>query len=196
VNAAQAMVDAVQALRALRPPHHDVLGDGILVLTDIMSEPYPGLSVVPDHCVATFDRRTLPGETSESVLAPVRRAVEDALRDSGARGRVSIAEDDFTAYTGARVTAPNFAAAWFLPEEDRMVQQALQALAAAGIAPRLTHYAFCTNGSGTAGRLGIPTIGFGPGDERLAHRADEYIDVADLLAGARGYAALVQHLVS
>ena len=34
-------------------------------------------------------------------LAPIRQAVEEALHDSGAHGRVSIAEDDFTTYTGA-----------------------------------------------------------------------------------------------
>jgi putative selenium metabolism hydrolase len=196
VNAAQGMVDVVQALRTLPQPHHAVLGDGILVLTDIMSEPYPGISVVPDHCFATFDRRTLPGETSESVLEPIRQAVDHALEGSGARGTVTIAEDDFTAYTGARVTAPNFAAAWYVAEEAEIVQQALRALARAGIAPSTTHYAFCTNGSATAGKLGIPTIGFGPGDETLAHRGDEWIAVSDLAAAARGYAALVEELTA
>jgi acetylornithine deacetylase/succinyl-diaminopimelate desuccinylase-like protein len=128
------------------------------------------------------------------VLAPIRQIVEEVLRGSGARGRVSIAEDDFTAYTGARVTAPNFAAAWYVSEDDAIVQRALQALAEAGMAPHLTHYAFCTNGSGTAG-LGIPTIGFGPGDAMLAHRADEHIDAGELVAAARGYAALVRRLI-
>lgn len=196
VNAAQAMLDVVHALRSLQPPHHAALGDGILVLTDIVSAPYPANSVVPNHCVATFDRRTLPGETSDGVLAPIAQCVEFALAGSGANGTVSIAEDNFATYTGARVTGRNYADAWYIAEEDEIVQCALQALNDAGIEPHTTHYAFCTNGSGTAGILHIPTIGFGPGDERLAHRSDEYVDIQDLAAAARGYASLVQHYMT
>ncbi len=72
---------------------------------------------------------------------------------------------------------------------------AVEGLRQVGIVPELSHYAFCTNGSGTAGRLGIPTIGFGPGHEELAHRVDEYIDVDELVLAARGYAAIACQLV-
>jgi putative selenium metabolism hydrolase len=194
VNAAEAMADAIVALRDVHRPHHPMLGEGILVLTDIMSQPYPALSVVPDACTATFDRRTLPGETQESILAPIREALKQALSGTGAKGHAVVAEDDFETYSGARVRAANFAPAWFYPEDAAVVRAALGGLAEAGIAPDLTHYAFCTNGSGTAGRLGIPTIGFGPGDESMAHRVDEYIELDDLVAAAHGYAAIAMHL--
>jgi putative selenium metabolism hydrolase len=190
VNAAEAMADAITALRGLLPPRHPVLGPGVLVLTDVMSRPYPGLSVVPDYCVATFDRRTLPDETAEGVLAPVRAA----LAAAGVPARVSIAEDDFPTYTGHRVRAPNFAPAWYVGEDAPLAQAALAALASAGLPPRVSHYAFCTNGSGTAG-LGIPTLGFGPGDEERAHRVDEFIEVEQLEQAARGYAALCRGLL-
>jgi putative selenium metabolism hydrolase len=195
VNAAEAMVDIVRALRELRPSRHPVLGQGILVLTDVKSEPYPGLSVVPAYCGATFDRRTLPGETEDAVLVPVRRAIERALAGSPATARATIAEDDFQTYTGKRIQAPNFAPAWFLGDQAPLVVAAARGLARAALGGELTHYAFCTNGSGTAGRLGIPTVGFGPGREDLAHRIDEYIEVADLVRGAQGYAAIVSALV-
>jgi putative selenium metabolism hydrolase len=194
VNAAQAMADIVRELRDLEPPPRHAIGGGILVLTDIISRPYPGLSVVPDYCVATFDRRTLPGETEEDVLGPVRRVIEYALSGSEAEAKVTIAEDDFESYTGERVRAPNFAPAWYFDDDAEVVRRALAGLERAGITSELTHYAFCTNGSGTAGRLGIPTIGFGPGEEELAHRIDEYIEVDQLTAAACGYAALAQQL--
>ncbi|MDI3339303.1 MAG: YgeY family selenium metabolism-linked hydrolase [Sphaerobacter sp.] len=194
INAADAMADVILALREIAPPQHPVLGRGILVLTDILSEPYPGLSVVPHRCVATFDRRTLPGETEEALLAPIRERLVRALARTGARGSAAIAVDDFASYTGARVEAPNFAPAWFFPDDHPLVAGALAALDAAGLPARLGHYAFCTNGSGTAGRLGIPTIGFGPGDEEMAHRVDEYVEIAQLEAAARGYAAIARRL--
>lgn len=194
VNAAQAMVGVVRALRDLEPPTHPALGEGILVLTDIISRPYPGLSVVPDYCVATFDRRTLPGETEEDILSPIRQIMEQALSGSGADGKVTIAEDDFEAYTGERVRAPNFAPAWYFDDDAEVVRKVLTGLEEVGVASELSHYAFCTNGSGTAGKLGIPTVGFGPGEEELAHRVDEYIEVDQIVAAARGYAAIAQQL--
>jgi putative selenium metabolism hydrolase len=194
VNAAQAMVDVVRVLRDLRPPSHPVLGQGILVLTDIISRPYPGLSVVPDSCVATFDRRTLPGEVEEDILLPVRQIIERVLESDEAEGRAVIATDDFNTYTGERVRAPNFAPAWYFEDHAEVVRRALAGLKRVGISPELTHYAFCTNGSGTAGRLGIPTVGFGPGDEELAHRVDEYIEVDQLTTAAHGYAAIAEQL--
>jgi len=195
VNAAEAMVDIVTALRDFTPPHHNVLGRGILVLTDIKSEPYPGLSVVPDSCMATFDRRTLPGETEKEVLEPIKAAIAATLGDRDASGRASIAEDDFACYTGHRLVAPNFAPAWFFNENEPIVVTAAVALRDVGISSELSSYAFCTNGSGTAGRLGIPTIGFGPGNEELAHRIDEYIAVEELKRAAEGYAAIARALV-
>lgn len=194
VNAAQAMADAVLALRDLSPPRHEMLGDGILVLTDIKSEPYPGLSVVPDRCLATYDRRTLPGESEEMILRPIRDAAQRAAALSGAQASVAIARDDFETYTGARVVASNFAPAWFFDEKAGIVVEAAAGLADAGLPVALSHYAFCTNGSGTAGRLGIPTVGFGPGDEALAHRVDEYVEVEDLVLAARGYGAIAARL--
>ncbi|HEX5469610.1 MAG TPA: YgeY family selenium metabolism-linked hydrolase [Gaiellaceae bacterium] len=194
VNAAEGMADVIAELRSLELPTHPVLGDAILVLTDVISRPYPGLSVVPDRCVATYDRRTLPGEDEEAVLEPVRATLERALARTGASGKTRIADDDFATYTGARLTAPNFAPAWFYDDNAPHVRTALDALREAGLPAELTHYAFCTNGSASAGRLGIPTLGYGPGDEALAHRIDEHIELAELEAGSRGYAALTAAL--
>lgn len=195
VNAAQAMVDVIIRLRTIPAPEHAVLGKGILVLTDILSQPYPALSVVPDGCVATFDRRTLPGETEVDILGPVRAAIEVALNSGEATGEADIAEDDFQTYTGSRIQAPNFAPAWFYGDDSPIVQLASAGLAQAGIQPILTHYAFCTNGSGTAGKLGIPTVGFGPGEEALAHRVDEYIEIDELVTAAHGYAGMAMSML-
>ena len=198
VNAAEVMADIVSGLRSVDlPPPHPGLGKAILVLTDIISRPYPGLSVVPDRCTATYDRRTLPGETNADVLAPIQAVVGRVVADyPGAQGKASVAVDAFKTYTGARIEAPNFAPAWWTGDEAPIVRAALAGLRGAGLPAETTTWDFCTNGSGTAGELGLPTLGFGPGHEELAHSVDEHIDLADLHAGARGYAAIVQALVA
>lgn len=195
VNAAELMADVIAAFRDIPSPEHPQLGRGVLVLTDIISRPYPGLSVVPDRCTASFDRRTLPGETAEAVLDPIQSALQRVVGDGRARAEVSIAEDEFLTYTGATVKAPNFAPAWYFDESTPLVAAARRGLEDAGLSTALTHYAFCTNGSATAGHMAIPTIGFGPGREELAHRVDEYIEVDELMTAAHAYAAICRQLL-
>ena len=190
VNAVDAMADVLRAARELELPSHPELGQAILVATDVISRPFPALSVLPDRCTATFDRRTLPGEGEAEVLEPLRAAVGAAVAPHGATGRVEIGGARFDAYTGAPVEAPNFAPAWYTGADAPVARTALDAL---GAEPGL--WVFCTNGSATAA-LGIATIGYGPGDETLAHRVDEHIELDELHAGARGYAALAAALTA
>ena len=48
------MAKVIEAIRTLEPPHHPVLGDGILELTDIKSAPYPGCLLYTSICPASF----------------------------------------------------------------------------------------------------------------------------------------------
>jgi putative selenium metabolism hydrolase len=195
VNAVEAMADVLRAARDIRLPDHHTLSPAILVPTDVISRPYPALSVVPDRCTVTFDRRTLPGEGEADVLEPLRAAAQAAAEPHGATARVTLGVDRFDSYSGAPVEAPNFAPAWFTGPDAPPARAALRALERAGLTPLTHHWDFCTNGSGTAA-LGIPTIGFGPGDETLAHRVDEHITLDDLHAGARAYAELAVALTT
>jgi putative selenium metabolism hydrolase len=195
LNAAEVMADVIARLRTLPVPHDATLGDGILVLTDVQSHPYPALSVVPDRCVATYDRRTLVGEAQGAILDPIRAVVDDVAGRWQTTATVAFAVDRFTTYTGAPVEAPNFAPAWCQEADAPVVAAAVAGLRAAGMPAEVDHYRFTTNGSATAGGLGLPTIGYGPGDEALAHTIDESIALSELRAGARGYAAIVASLL-
>ncbi len=77
INAVYKMSKVIDAVRTLEPTSHPVLGKGILELTDIKSSPYPGASVVPEYCTATYDRRLLVGETKISVLNPLKNSLTD-----------------------------------------------------------------------------------------------------------------------
>jgi putative selenium metabolism hydrolase len=196
INAAEVMADVIAGLRELSPPSDDTLGEGILVLIDIKSEPYPSLSTVPERCRARFDRRTLVGESEADVLSPIRDVVAAVSERWKAQGTVVIAADGYTTYTGHRVQAQKFAPAWLFSATHPIVAGAVAGLQTAGLNAVVTHYRFCTNGSGTAGHLNIPTIGYGPGHEDQAHKVDEHIDLDDLHLGARGYAAILATLLN
>lgn len=196
VNAAEVMADVITALRGLEPQPHPELGRGILALTDLKSFPYPSQSMVPDRCLATFDRRTLTGESAEDVLSAVRRVAEETAGRRGAAARVSLAQAKFTTATGVDVGLDVFAPAWLMPVDSPSAAAAAAGLHDTGLGTEPGYYKFCTNGSASAGKLLIPTLGYGPGDPDQAHTVDESISVDDLRRGARGYAAIIGALLS
>lgn len=180
VNAMRHMARLVNALDAITPPTHPILGAGILEPTTIISSPYPNVSVIPWRCDARYDRRTLVGETPDSVLEPIQAVV---AQYDDLRATAEIVPGVFTCYTGLELAQETFAPAWEMPPEHAWVKAARRALD--GV--ELSHYSFCTNGSYSLGRAGIPTLGFGPGFEQTAHITDEYLDLAQLYGAVEGY---------
>ena len=195
-NAVYLMMDLVGRMLRAPLPEDPFLGRGLLELTDIISTPYPGASVVPHRCRATFDRRTLPGESEIDVLEPLRRCVHDCQEaDPQFEAVVRIAEASQRCYTGDEVAGRRFFPAWVLAEDHPLVAGALAGLRGAGLDPAVTRYDFCTNGSYSAGVAGIPTIGFGPGAEDGAHVVDENIELDQVRRAAAGYQAIAWQLL-
>lgn len=196
VNAVYHMLEVIEAIRKLPQNEHPLLGKGILELTDIISFPYPGASVVPERCKVTFDRRTLVGETPESVLAPIRHAIDDVKkRIPGLKARAYISQGSEKCWTGETIAAQRFFPAWVIDEDAPLVTKALEGLRSVGIDAPLSHFAFCTNGSHFCGERGIPTIGFGPSREDLAHVVDEYIEIDQLVKAQKGFYGILGKLM-
>ena len=184
INALRNMTRLVTALDMLQPPSDSLLGEGILEPTTIISSPYPNVSVIPFRCDARYDRRTLVGETAESVLNPINQIINQLAHDDPSfRAEAVIVPGEFVCYTGLKLTQETFAPAWQMDADDAWVQAAQRALGDV----ELGHYSFCTNGSYSLGRKGIPTLGYGPGYEHTAHTTDEYLELTQLFGAAEGY---------
>jgi putative selenium metabolism hydrolase len=188
-NAVLDMLPIVAALAALPVRDDPLLGPAICVLTDIISDPYPGCSVIPSRCRATFDRRLLTSETAETVLAEFQQLA--AAGNTGTELHVHIAEAEHRTYTGELLSGPKFMPAWTFAEDHPFVAAALRGLRSAGIRPSVGAYRFCTDAAYSAGTAGIPTVGFGPGRERDAHVIDESLSLDELLAARRGYQGII-----
>ncbi|MCI9592253.1 MAG: YgeY family selenium metabolism-linked hydrolase [Lachnospiraceae bacterium] len=181
INSVYKMAKVIEAIRTLEPTHHPVLGDGILELTDIKSSPYPGASVVPEYCRATYDRRLLVGETKESVLAPVQELLDKLMaEDPELKVKASYAVGKEMCYTGNQIEGERFFPGWLYDEDADFVQAVYGQLKDMGFDPTITQYNFCTNGSHYAGEAGIKTIGLGPSRENLAHTVNEHIEIDQL----------------
>ena len=196
INAVYKMTKLIERINQLKPLAQPILGEGILELTDIKSSPYPGASVVPEKCSATYDRRLLVGETKESVLQPIKDIIAELEKqDTEFKAAAYYAKGQEKCYTGAFIEGERFFPGWLYDENNGFVQAALAGLRDAGLQPETTHYSFCTNGSHYAGEAGIKTIGFGPSKENIAHTVNEYIEIEQLVKATEGYYAIIKSVL-
>ena len=197
VNAVYAICRLIEAFRQLPPAVDErMAGDGIMELTDICSEPYPGASVVPEYCRATYDRRLLVGETRQSVLAPLQQVIDRMqAQQPGLRARISFSQGQERCYTGQTIAADRFFPGWLVDKNEDWIQDILHRVQSMGYTPQLTGYSFCTNGSHYAGEAGIPCIGMGPSRENLAHTIDEFVALEELYAITDYYTAAMEVLL-
>jgi acetylornithine deacetylase/succinyl-diaminopimelate desuccinylase family protein len=142
-------------------------------------------NVVPGECFVTVDRRTIPGETRESVLAEVRATLDVLKADDADFNYEILPSSEEDGYTPANITS----------EDSPLVislQDAVRAVT--GAEPEF----FRTWAGATDGRLyrfaGIDTVGFGPSGEN-AHGANEAVFIDDLVTQAQVYQAAVRRLL-
>ena len=185
VNAIYKMAPLLRAIEKLDRslPKAAPLGRGSITVSDIGSRG-PSLCSVPDRCRIHVDRRLTAGETKEGALAQLR---ELAARHGDARVEIPV----YTAksWKGTEVRQEAYFPTWVLEEEHPLVRAGMEAAhLATGRKARGGVWSFSTNGVATAGHHGIPTIGFAPGKEELAHSSRERIELADLAKAALFYA--------
>ncbi|MGE5588994.1 MAG: YgeY family selenium metabolism-linked hydrolase [Clostridia bacterium] len=184
VNAIYEMVPIVAGIEELNAKLKDdpFLGRGTIAVTSIECKT-GSLNVVPDECTIYVDRRMTAGETTESSIEEIRSL-------PGAEGaEVSLLTYDSPSYTGYRPRWEKYFPAWVLEEDHPLVQAGVRcAEKLFGEKPQTGKWVFSTDGAATMGRLGIPTIGFGPGEERHSHSVDDQVSVEHLVKSAMFYA--------
>lgn len=186
------MIHLMQAVEAIPMPSNPAMGNAQICLTDIVSEPFPGHSVVPNRCRVSYDRRLVPGETPESVLAGIQALSE--LKNI--QYTLTVLDGEEKTYTGKTLNGLKFFPAWVFEEDHPLITAALKALRSSGFDPRLGSFGFCTNAAYSAGIAGVPTIGFGPGTEPDAHTVNEKMKVSDIERAAEGYLGMIQAILA
>lgn len=167
------------------------LGPGSLAVTQIDSVA-GSRNAIPVACTFYVDRRLTLGETEAKALAEIQQiAARERLKAD-----IAVSEWDVESYTGHRTKVRDSYPAWVIPEDHKLVQSMSHAVKQTlGYRPRLERWAFSTDGVYTMGAAGIPTIGFGPGEEKNAHTVDDQVKVDDLVAAAQVYAALAAQML-
>lgn len=177
------MLPVIQALEAMNPhlPVDPIFGRGTQVVSLIEGPHTP--NSVPSWCEVAIDRRLMPGETPENVLAGIRAVVEPL----GASARIP--DQPVLAHTGLRLDGPSFYPGWLLAEDHPLLAagQATHRALWGGDAG-VDVWRFSTDGTYSAGAAGIPTLGFGPEEEQYVHTALDQVNLTKLRKAAEFYA--------
>ncbi len=180
INALYAMAPILADIEALdgRLAEDPFLGKGSIVAS-YLEVSTPSLNAVPDRAVLYLDRRLTAGETVETALAELRSLPH--LGDAA----VELLEYEAASWRGTVARQEKYFPTWVLPEDHPLVRGTAAAAAQVlGREPEISRWHFSTNGVATMGRLGIPTVGFAPGREELAHTTREHVAVEDLVTAA------------
>ncbi len=186
-NALEAAARFVTSLADLSLPSSAVLGQATATPTVLRTAPVGTTNVVPGSAELVIDVRTLPGQGAEEVLA--------LLAPLAADGGVSFAvpTSPVTRADGTVDVRPHVAPAYLVGDSHEAVATARAALGRAleGSGRELAEgvWWFCTDAPHLAAG-GRPVVGFGPGEEELAHTTRESVRVDDLEVAARAYREL------
>ena len=167
------------------------LGQGTLAVTEIESEA-ASRNAVPDCCNFYIDRRLTLGETERKAVAEIQNIINTEEMDA----QVEVTQYRATSYTGHECQSRNAFPAWVMPEDHPLVRATVRSVRETlGYRPRLGRWPFGTDGSYTAGIANIPTVGFGPGEERYAHTLEEQIRLNDVVDAARVFSRIAVELL-
>ncbi len=186
VNAVYEMAEIIQRIEqtnlalSQQPGKH-----GTLVLAQISSTAV-SLNAVPSACEVYLDRRLVVGESEQTIQDEMARITAG----KNATWKLDILQRK--TWTGADITYNPLATAWEISLEHPLAQAFIAACSETYGQPpqRFEYWDFSTNAIATV-RQGIPTIGFGPGEHKLAHMRDEKCAVDQILEACEVYTRVI-----
>ncbi len=178
IDTAAALIDALNAIPlAARDDRFDPPAP-TLMLTRVEADG-GGRNVVPDRVELGLDRRLLPGEDPDAVVAEIERVVAATVRPP------------FAAEIAVARRWPPYA----IDSGRPVAQAAAAALRASGREPAFGMDS-AANDSSWLDAAGIDTVLLGPGEPTQAHATDEGLDPAEVTAAVAVYSRLMAQTAS
>lgn len=164
---------------------HPVQGHPSVAVTDVKVRT-ASLNAVPDQFTIFLDRRITSNEPHDDVIAQIKGLIPDYLQEE-----IKVEElfYDAPSYTGFVFPVSKYYPAWLLDDTHPLTQAGQRTIEQLwGEERPLGTWDFSTNGTYWAGKAGIPSIGFGPGDEKTAHTSHENVPLDEVVAATEFYA--------
>ena len=188
-NAIYEMAEIIQRVEAINNKlMHQPVPRGTLVMSRISSTSV-SLNAVPSECEVYLDRRMAPGETEESIKQEMDEIIngKNAVWTVGALHR--------TSWAGMEIEYKPFHPAWRIDQNHELTKACKAAYHEYfGVDPaEYEFWDYSTNAVTTVG-MGIPTIGFGPGEYKLAHMLNENCKISQIVDACGFYTRLIQEI--
>ena len=176
-RAAAAAIAALGVLeREVQTTHgaHPHLGEVWITPTVLRAGEPAQMNVMPAMASAWIDVRSVPATPHNTLMVDISRVVADAAAEHGVTVKLSVIDD-----------RPSVAT----PDDHRLVRAVWDAHAAVtGDEPRLGGVPGSTDGTVLTSRTGMASVVYGPGGKWIAHQADEFVEIDDIVTHARVYA--------
>jgi putative selenium metabolism hydrolase len=158
------------------------LGKGSVTVTEFVSSS-PSLCAVSDFAKIHLDRRLTWGEDKELALNQVKEIVK------GMNAKVELLNYEKTSFTGLKYGMEKYYPTWKIEEDHKVIQNGIKTYSELfNLKPKVDKWTFSTNGVTINGIHKVPVIGFGPGNEELAHAPNEKVPVEHLVKASAFYA--------
>jgi putative selenium metabolism hydrolase len=158
------------------------LGKGSVTVTEFVSSS-PSLCAVSDFAKIHLDRRLTWGEDKELALNQVKEIVKDM------NAKVELLNYEKTSFTGLKYGMEKYYPTWKIEEDHQVINSGVKTFSELfNQKPKVDKWTFSTNGVTINGIHKIPVIGFGPGNEELAHAPNEKVPVEHLVKASAFYA--------
>lgn len=178
--AAQTCLEIEKLNRRLKTD--EFLGSGSITVSEIISGS-PSLCAVADYARIHLDRRLTWGETKESALEEIQMLIKNM------NARVEVLQYREKSYTGLEYGMEKYFPTWKIPEDHPVIRSGVETFRELFKSePLVDKWTFSTNSVTINGFYNIPVIGFGPGNEVLAHAPNEKIAIDHLVKAAAFYA--------
>ena len=175
-RAAAAVVAALTGLeQRLHDAHgvHEYLGQPWITPTVLRAGEPAQMNVMPAKASLWVDVRTVPTVDHDELLAEVQELTADVCDSSGVTSDVTVIDN-----RPAVEVAP----------DDPLVRAVWDAHSAVASTPaRLGGVPGTTDGTMLMALAGVATVVYGPGGKWIAHQADEYVEIADIVEHANVY---------
>lgn len=183
-NAIYKLLPIIERISHIEPElgDHDFLGQGRITVTD-MEVKTPSINAVPDEATIFVDRRITFGEDPQTELQRLRAII--GQRDDI---QAEILVYDEPSYTGFVFPLDKVYPAWAFEEDEPIVRAGLAAAEVLYGSVDSGKWDFSTNGIYWAGKAGIPSIGFAPGNEIHAHTVLDQVPLEDVVRSTEWYA--------
>jgi acetylornithine deacetylase/succinyl-diaminopimelate desuccinylase-like protein len=188
VNPLEVVGRFVLSLKEMEMREHPDLGASSVAPTLIRTD-QTSANVIPAEAWLTCDWRNIAEETAEDVRRALQNVVEGCLIE-GAGAQVEIPSVTRESYTGYKADVPADFPSFVTTADHSAVVGAREVLRTAiGLEEPPGIWRFATDG-GHFAQAGMTVIGFGPGDETLAHTVQEHVEISALETAVAGNRAL------